>query len=169
MFTVLKMRGVQDVLIAVYHGLRGRAEAMNQTWEQTLVQQRIGHLIHTRLRYSGRQHRDAIVHALKPVSTAPSETAAKDRFEELAAKWGARYLAIIQPWHSLCAQSAPFLGYDALDPPSDLHDQPELSPSTHGYRRAVRARGHFPNEATALKRLHQLIRSLDTTGHVRAR
>ena len=37
------------------------------------------------------------------------------------------------------------------------------------YRRAVRARGHFPSEQAALKRLYPVNRSLDPTGVSRAR
>ncbi len=37
------------------------------------------------------------------------------------------------------------------------------------YRRAVRARGHFPNDAAALKYLYLVTRSLDPTGRGRAR
>lgn len=37
------------------------------------------------------------------------------------------------------------------------------------YRRAVRARGHFPNEHAALKCLYLVTRSLDPTGRGRAR
>ena len=37
------------------------------------------------------------------------------------------------------------------------------------YRRAVRARGHFPNDAAALKCLYLVTRSLDPTGRGRAR
>lgn len=37
------------------------------------------------------------------------------------------------------------------------------------YRRALRARGHFPNEAAALKCLYLVTRSLDPTGRGRAR
>ena len=37
------------------------------------------------------------------------------------------------------------------------------------YRRAVRARGHFPNEQAALKCLYLVTRSLDPTGGGRAR
>jgi putative transposase len=40
------------------------------------VQQRIVHLIRNSFRYAVRQHRDAIVKALRPVYTAPSEAAA---------------------------------------------------------------------------------------------
>ena len=37
------------------------------------------------------------------------------------------------------------------------------------YRRAVRARGHFPTDQAALKRLYLVTRSLDPTGRGRAR
>ena len=37
------------------------------------------------------------------------------------------------------------------------------------YRRAIKARGHFPSEQAALKCLHLLTRSLDPTGAGRAR
>jgi transposase-like protein len=38
-----------------------------------------------------------------------------------------------------------------------------------GFRRAVRARGHFPTEQAALKCLYLVTRSLDPTGRGRAR
>jgi len=37
------------------------------------------------------------------------------------------------------------------------------------YRRAIKARGHFPNEQAALKCLYLVTRSLDPTGRGRAR
>ena len=37
------------------------------------------------------------------------------------------------------------------------------------YRRAIRARGHFPNELAALRCLYLVTRSLDPTGAGRAR
>lgn len=99
-FSELKNRGVEDVLIAVCDGLKGLPEAITTTWERTVVQQCIVHLIRNSFRYAGRQHRDGIVKALKPVYTAPSEQAAKDRFDEFAAEWGGRYPAIVKLWES---------------------------------------------------------------------
>ena len=40
---------------------------------------------------------------------------------------------------------------------------------TARYRRAVKARGHFPSEQAALKSLYLVTRSLDPTGQGRAR
>lgn len=52
------------------------------------MQQCIVHLIRNSFRYAGRQHRDGIVKALKPVHMTPSEQAAKDRSAELSAALG---------------------------------------------------------------------------------
>jgi len=76
------------------------------------VQQCIVHLIRNSFRYAGRQHRDAIVKALRPVCTAPSQSAARDRFEEFAAQWRARYPAIVKLWEPSWAEFVPFLEYD---------------------------------------------------------
>jgi len=167
-FTELKNRGVEDVFIAVCDGLKGLPEAINTTWEQTVVQQCIVHLIRNSFRYAGRQHRDAIVKALKPVYTAPSEAAAKDRFEEFAAEWGGRYPAIVQLWKSSWAEFVPFLEYD-VEIRRVICTTNAIESINARYRRAVRARGHFPNEAAALKCLYLVTRSLDPTGGGRAR
>ena len=74
-------------------------------------------------RYAGRQHRDAIVKSLKPVYTAPSEQAAKDRFAEFATEWGDRYPAIVQLWRNAWAQYRTVPGLRRGDPGGDLHDQ----------------------------------------------
>ncbi|WP_307225177.1 IS256 family transposase [Microbacterium arborescens] len=167
-FTEPKNRGVEDVLIAVCDGLKGLPEAINTTWEQTVVQQCIVHLIRNSFRYAGRQHRDAIVRSLKPVYTAPSEAAAKDRFEEFAAEWGERYPAIIQLWRTSWAEFVPFLEYD-VEIRRVICTTNAIESINARYRRAVRARGHFPNEAAASKCLYLVTRSLDPTGGGRAR
>ena len=122
-FSELKNRGVEDVLIAVCDGLKGLPEAINTTWTQTVVQQCIVHLIRNSFRYAGRQHRDGIVKALKPVYTAPSEAAAKDRFTEFKAEWGQRYPADRAAVGELLGGIRAVPGVRRGDPPGDLHDE----------------------------------------------
>lgn len=167
-FSELKNRGVEDVLIAVCDGLKGLPEAITTTWERTVVQQCIVHLIRNSFRYAGRQHRDGIVKALKPVYTAPSEQAAKDRFADFTAEWGQRYPAIVRLWESSWAEFVPFLEYD-VEIRRVICTTNAIESINARYRRAVRARGHFPNEAAALKCLYLVTRSLDPTGGGRAR
>ncbi|MBB4137981.1 transposase-like protein [Gordonia humi] len=167
-FTELKNRGVNDVLIAVCDGLKGLPEAINSTWPQTVVQQCIVHLLRNSFRYAGRQHRDGIVKALKPVYTAPTEAAALDRFAEFTEQWGQRYPAIIRLWESAWAEFVPFLEYD-VEIRRVICTTNAIESINARYRRAIRARGHFPNEAAAMKCLYLVTRSLDPTGGGRAR
>jgi transposase-like protein len=167
-FAELKNRGVQDVLIAVCDGLKGLPEAITTTWERTVVQQCVVHLIRNSFRYAGRQHRDAIAKALRPVYTAPSEAAARDRFAEFAAEWGQRYPAIVRLWETAWAEFVPFLEYD-VEIRKVICTTNSIESINARYRRAVRARGHFPTEAAALKCLYLVTRSLDPTGGGRAR
>ncbi len=49
---------------------------------------------------------------LKPVYTAPSEFAARERFAEFTQKWGQQYPAIIKMWDNAWSEFVPFLDYD---------------------------------------------------------
>jgi putative transposase len=100
--------------------------------------------------------------------TAPSEQAAKDRFAEFTAEWGQRYPAIVRLWESFWAEFVPFLEYD-VEIRRVICTTNAIESINARYRRAVRARGHFPNETAALKCLYLVTRSLDPTGGGRAR
>ena len=54
-------------------------------------------------------------------------------------------------------------------PPTFISGTNAIESLNARYRRAVRARGHFPNDAAALKCLYLVTRSLDPTGRGRAR
>jgi putative transposase len=122
-FAELKNRGVTDVLIAVCDGLKGLPEAITTTWQHTVVQQCIVHLIRNSFRYAGRQHRDAIAKALRPIYTAPSEAAAKERFTEFADQWGARYPAIVRLWGERLGRVRAVPRVRRRNPPGHLHHQ----------------------------------------------
>jgi putative transposase len=142
--TELKNRGVEDVLIAVCDGLKGLPEAITTTWEHTIVQQCIVHLIRASFRYAGRQHRDAIVKGLKPVYTAPSGAAAKDRFAEFAAEWGQRYPAILRLWQTSWAEFVPFLEYTTWRCAESSAARTPLSRSTPATAARSRPEGTSP-------------------------
>ena len=62
----------------------------------------------------------------------------------------------------------PFLAYD-VEIRKMIYTTNAIESINARYRRAVRARGHFPNEQAALKCLYLVTRSLDPTGGGRAR
>jgi transposase-like protein len=61
-------------------GLKGLPDAINAVWELAVVQTCIVHLIRNTFRYAARQYWDEMSRDLRPVYTAPSEAAAKERF-----------------------------------------------------------------------------------------
>jgi transposase-like protein len=166
--TELKNRGVADVLMVVCDGLTGLPDAITTVWPRTVTQTCIVHLLRNSFRYAGRQHWAEIAKALKPVYTAPTEAAAKQRFAEFAEAWGARYPAIVRLWDNAWAEFVPFLAFDP-EIRRVICSTNAIESVNARIRRAVKARGHFPNEQAALKCVYMAIMSLDPTGTGRKR
>jgi len=166
--TELKNRGVADVLMVVCDGLTGLPDAITTVWPQTITQTCVVHLLRNSFRYAGRQHWDPIAKALKPVYTAPTEAAARERFAEFADTWGARYPAIVRLWDNAWAEFVPFLAFDP-EIRRVICSTNAIESVNARIRRAVKARGHFPNEQAALKCVYMAIMSLDPTGAGRKR
>jgi putative transposase len=166
--TELKNRGVEDVLMAVCDGLTGLPDAINTVWPQTVVQTCVVHLLRNSFKYAGRQDWDQIAKALKPVYTAPTEAAAEQRFLEFAEAWGDKYPAIVRLWTNAWAEFTPFLAFDA-EIRKVVCSTNAIESVNARIRRAVRARGHFPNEQAALKCVYLAVMALDPTGQGRRR
>jgi putative transposase len=166
--TEIKNRGVQDVCIVICDGLRGLPDAVTATWELATVQACIIHLVRNTFRYASRRDWDALAKDLRPVYTAPTEAAAAERFEEFTATWGGQYPAVVRLWRSAWSEFIPFLDYD-VEIRRIICSTNAIESLNARYRRAVRARGHFPTEQAALKCLYLTTRALDPTGRGRAR
>ena len=166
--TEIKNRGVADCCIVVCDGLKGLPEAIGQVWPQTIVQTCIVHLLRNSFRYASKKDWAAIAKDLKPVYTAASESDALDRFAEFSEKWEARYPAIVRLWTNAWAEFVPFLAFDK-DIRTVICTTNAIESLNSRIRRAVNARGHFPNEQAALKCVYLAIMSLDPTGKGRQR
>jgi len=121
------------------------------------------HLIRNTFRYASRKYWDKISVDLKPIYTAANATEARLRYEEFAEKWGKPYSAITRLWDNAWDEFIPFLDYD-VEIRRVLCSTNAIESLNARYRRAVRARGHFPNEQAALKTLYLVTRSLDPKG-----
>jgi putative transposase len=167
-FTELKNRRLNDVLMLVCDGLKGLPEAVEAVWPRTIVQTCVVHLLRNSFRYAARQDWDKVAKALKPVYTAPSEDAATERFLEFQESWGRKYPAIVKQWSDAWAEFVPFLSFD-VEIRKVICSTNAIESVNARIRRAVRARGHFPNEAAALKCIYMALMSLDPTGKGRKR
>ncbi|MEC4020019.1 IS256 family transposase [Streptomyces sp. H27-D2] len=166
--TEIKNRGARDVLMLVCDGLTGLPDAVNTVWPATIVQTCVVHLLRNSFRYAARQDWDKIAKALKPVYTAPTEDAALERFMEFTETWGTKYPAIVRLWESAWAEFVPFLQFD-VEIRKIVCTTNAIESVNARIRKAVRARGHFPNDQAALKCVYLAVMSLDPTGIGRKR
>ncbi|WP_246136745.1 IS256 family transposase [Leekyejoonella antrihumi] len=166
--TDLRNRGVVDTMFVVCDGLKGLPDSVAAVWPDAIVQTCVIHLLRNSFRLTSRKYWDRIAKELKLVYTAPSAKAAGEQFEEFTASWGERYPALIRLWSNAWEEFIPFLDYN-VEIRRILFSTNAIESLNARYRRAVKARGHFPNEQAALKCLYMVTRSLDPTGKGEAR
>src|SRR3989475_4270714 len=166
--TELRNRGAGDVCMVVCDGLKGLPDAIGEVWPKAVVQTCLVHLIRASFRYASKADWGAIAKDLKPVYTAPSEQAALDTFAEFSAKWERKHPAIVRLWTNAWPEMVPFLAFD-VEIRRIVCSTNAIESLNARLRRAVNARGHFPNEQAALKVLYLAICSLDPTGRGKTR
>jgi transposase-like protein len=166
--TEMRNRGAADVCLVVCDGLKGLPDAIGEVWPQAITQTCIIHMIRASLRYASKADWGTVAKDLRPIYTAPTEAAALDAFAEFSTRWEAKYPAIVRLWTSSWAEMVPFLAFD-VEIRRIICSTNAIESLNARLRRAVNARGHFPNDQAALKVLYLAIRSLDPTGRGRAR
>jgi len=166
--TDMKNRGVTDTFFLVCDGLKGLPEVVSNVWPLATVQTCIIHLIRNTFRLASKRDWDALKRDVKPIYSAPNPTAARAALDDLTEKWGKQYGAIIRLWESAWEEFIPFLDYD-VEIRKVICSTNAIESLNARYRRAVRARGHFPTEQAAIKCLYLVTRSLDPTGRGQTR
>jgi putative transposase len=154
----LKNRGLADVLIAVVDGLKGFPEAINAVFPQTQVQTCIVHMIRHSLDFVSWKDRKPVAAALKEIYRAKDADTAKDNLEAFAAgEWGVRYPAIAGVWRRQWQQVVPFFAFPQAVR-KIIYTTNAIESLNAKLRRAVRTRGHFPNDDAATKLLFLVLR-----------
>jgi putative transposase len=166
--TDIRNRGVKDVFFLICDGLKGLPEVVGSVWPLTTVQTCIIHLIRNTFRLASKRDWDALKRDVRPIYTAVNAAAARAALDQLTETWGQRYGAIVRLWENAWEQFIPFLDYD-IEIRAVLCSTNAIESLNARYRRAIKARGHFPTEQAALKCLYLVTRSLDPAGTGQAR
>jgi putative transposase len=152
----LRRRGVEDVLIACVDGLKGFPEAIEATFPQTWVQTCIVHLIRSSLRYVNYRDRKKVTSALRPIYTAANAEQALAELERFEGEWGIAYPPTVAAWKASWEHVVPFLAL-----PEDLRRAVYTTNTIEGLhrqiRKAIKTRGHFPDEQAATKLIYLAI------------
>lgn len=153
MLTELRNRGLADALIVCCDGLKGLPESIRATWPDATVQTCVVHLVRNTLRYVSKKYWSTITREMREIYTAPSLPAAQALFDDFAGRWRDQYPAMIQSWENSWNEFVPFLEF----PPElrrVVYTTNAIESLNARFRRAVRHRGHFPNDQAALKVLY---------------
>ena len=154
----LKLRGVNDVLIAVVDGLKGFPEAITTVFPQTMVQTCIVHLIRNSLSFVTWKDRKAILPSIKAIYRAENADAALQRLEEFEAQWGKRYPAIGQAWRRSWQHVIPFFAF-APGIRKMIYTTNKVEALNRSLRKIIKTRGSFPTDEAALKLLYLALKN----------
>ena len=153
MLTELRNRGLADALIVCCDGLKGLPSSIRATWPDATVQTCVVHMARNSLRYASTKHWGPITKAMRDIYTSATVEAAEARFEAFAGDWEDTYPAMIGSWRQAWDEFVPFLEF----PPElrrVVYTTNAVESLNARFRRAVRHRGHFPNEQAAMKILY---------------
>ena len=153
MLTELKNRGIADALIVCCDGLKGLPDAIRTTWPDATVQTCVVHMVRNSLRYASKANWGQITKEMRAIYTAPTVEAAEVRFAEFAETWRDTYPAMISSWENAWGEFVPFLEFP-IELRKIVYTTNAIESLNARFRRAVRHRGHFPNEQAALKVLY---------------
>jgi putative transposase len=159
-FTDLKTRGCQDILIAVTDGLKGMEEALAAVFPQTTLQTCIVHLLRQSLDFANWQQRKRMAMALRAIYTAPTADAAwhaLDGFER--GEWGQRFPTVVAAWRRAWTRIIPFFAF-----PSEIrrviYTTNALESVNAQLRKIIKTRGQFPNDEAATKLIWLVLRNI---------
>jgi putative transposase len=157
----LHRRGVADVLIACVDGLTGFPEAIEAVFPKAWVQTCIVHQIRSSMRYVNYRDRRAVARDLRPVYTAPNAEAAEHELEAFDGRWGDQYPMIAASWREHWEHITPFL---ALPEPLRrvVYTTNTIEAMHRQIRKAIKTRGHFPDEQAATKLIYLAIERAET-------
>jgi putative transposase len=154
--TDLKQRGVQDILICCVDGLKGFPEAIEAIFPHTVVQTCVVHLIRHSLKYVPRRQREQVARDLKPIYTAIDADAAQQALETFDEKWGKRFPVITQAWLNAWEYVIPFLAFGP-EVRRVIYTTNAIEALNRQLRKAIKTKGHFPNEEAARKLIYLAI------------
>lgn len=159
MFTELRNRGVEDILIAVTDGLKGMTEAPETVFPDTLHQTCIVHLIRNSAAFVSWKDMKGVMEALRRIYRAPTADVAREELERFKqSQYGRRYPNIAAQWESSRGQIIPFFNFGP-EVRRLIYTTNCIEALNRSIREVIRTRTVFPTDESALKLIWLAIRN----------
>jgi len=157
----LHQRGVEDVLIACVDGLAGFPDAIEAVFPQAWVQTCVVHQVRASLRYVTYSERKKVAADLRLIYSAANVEDAEHELAAFEDKWGGRYPMIGASWRQRWEYLTPFLALPA-DLRRVVYTTNSIENLNRQIRKAIKTRGHFPDEQAATKLIYLAIIRAET-------
>lgn len=149
----LKLRGIEDILIACIDNLKGFDEAIRTIYPNTEVQTCVVHQIRNSLKYVASKDQKAFMSELKPVYRADNEGQALDELAKLKEKWHKKYPMVINSWENNWPKLSTYFKY-----PASIRKLIYTTNTIEGYHRQIRKvtknKGVFTSDMALLKLIY---------------
>ena len=154
----LKIRGVEDILIACTDNLAGFTKAIKSVFPETITQLCIVHQIRNSMKFVVYKDRQAFCNDLKQIYTALDEQSAAESLKEVKKKWGEKYKYAIDSWENNWGNLIPFLDY----PPElrkIMYTTNTIENLNRGIRKYTKTKVQFPDEKSVKKSVYLAIKN----------
>lgn len=158
-FTELKNRGLNDILIACVDGLKGLPEAIEAVFPETEVQLCIVHMVRNSLKFVSYKDRKKMAADLKTIYKAVTVEQAETALAEFAQTWDKRYPMVSQSWQSNWPKIIPFFAYSE-EIRKAIYTTNAIESLNSSLRKVTKNRNSFPNDESATKLLYMALENI---------
>jgi len=158
-FTELKNRGMNDVLIACVDGLKGLPEAIESVFPHAEVQLCIVHMVRNSLKFVSYKDRKKIASDLKTIYRATTVEQAEEALGDFEEKWDGRYPMISKSWRANWSRIIPFFSYSE-DIRKVIYTTNAIESLNNSLRKVTKNRNSFPSDEAAIKLLYMALKNI---------
>ncbi len=158
-FTELKNRGVNDILIACVDGLVGLPDAIESVYPDTEVQLCIVHMVRNSLKFVSYKDRKKMATDLKTIYKAVTVEQAESALTTFGEIWDKKYPMVSQSWHSHWDNIIPFFAYSE-EIRKVIYTTNAIESLNSTLRKVTKNRNSFPTDESAIKLLYMALQNI---------
>lgn len=158
-FTELKNRGVNDILIACVDGLKGLPDAIESVYPDTEIQLCIVHMVRNSLKFVSYKDRKKMASDLKTIYKAVTVEQAESALTTFGQTWDKRYPMVSQSWQSHWDKIIPFFAYSE-EIRKVIYTTNAIESLNSTLRKVTKNRNSFPNDESAIKLLYMALMNI---------
>ena len=159
-FTELKNRGLQDILIVCTDNLKGMNESISAAYPKAEHQLCIIHQIRNSLKYVSYKNKKQVATDLKNIYTAVSEDTAKDALDMFKEKYDSVYPQISKSWTKHWDNLISFLKYPQ-EIRKVIYTTNAIESLNSQFRKVIKNKKVFPSDDSVYKILYLAIVNLE--------